>query len=127
MTIGQRIRQKRKENGLTLKLLAEQCHISISFLCDIEQNRRRPSWDRLTDIARVLGVPVSYLLGEETESEAAAYPFYSYEHRSAEFREVLEKIGDFDSWKPEDKQELLMYLTVKKKLRSAARPKKRRK
>ena len=122
MTVGARIRSRRKECGLTLKMLSAKCGISVSFLSDIEHGRRNPSLDKLRTIAEGLYTTVSYLLGEEDaaqkKDESQLQAFYRPKDMSLEFREVLEKIEDFDSWSDEDKRELLTYLELKKKMRT---------
>jgi len=122
MTVGARIRSRRKECGLTLKMLSAKCGISVSFLSDIEHGRRNPSLDKLRTIAEGLDTTVSYLLGEEDaaqkKDESQLQAFYRPKDMSLEFREVLEKIEDFDSWSDEDKRELLTYLELKKKMRT---------
>jgi glutamate formiminotransferase len=60
MSIGSKIREKRRENKYTLKMLSEKCGLSVSFLSDIEKDRRKPSLDRLKDIADSLQVPVYF-------------------------------------------------------------------
>lgn len=121
MTIGDRIRNKRKENSLTLKRLSEKCGISVSFLSDIEKNRRRPSLDRLKDIAEGLDTTVSFLLGESiNEPEKENEPegkIYASKDKSLKFKEVLQKIEGFDNWSKEDKDELLTYLKLKERIR----------
>ena len=121
MTVGARIRSRRKECGLTLKMLSVKCNISVSFLSDIEHGRRNPSLDKLRAIAEGLDTTVSQLLGEEgttkKKGQLQQEVFYRSKDMSLEFREVLEKIEDFDSWSHEDKKELLTYLELKEKMR----------
>jgi transcriptional regulator with XRE-family HTH domain len=126
LTVGERIKRKRKEKGLPLKLLSGKCKLSISFLSDIEQGRRKPSLDRLKDIAEGLDTTVSFLLGEEKDTDKFRWQdrridnnIYSSEDKSQEFREVLEKIEGFDNWSYEDRVELLTYLKVKEKIRNS--------
>jgi Helix-turn-helix. len=119
LTVGDRIKEQRKEKKLTLRKLSERSGISISYLSDIEQNRRRPSLDRLTDIALGLGVSVSYLLGEQTKDAGSKPEIYSLADKSVHFREVLEKLDDFDFWEEKDQEELLTYLQIKKKIRDS--------
>jgi transcriptional regulator with XRE-family HTH domain len=129
VTIGKRIKDKRKNMGLTLKILSQRCGLSISYLSDIEQERRKPSLDRLSDIAEGLQTTVSYLLGEvqsdriiSLQNNDEEIRIYHTEERSQEFREVLQKIDNFENWSHQDKQELLTYLTVKEKIRKASKP-----
>lgn len=126
MTVGKRIKNKRKEKGLTLKLLSEKCGLSISFLSDIEQGRRKPSLERLKDIAAGLDTTISFLLAEEQKMEQSPGDeekklnnIYATEDKSQQFREVLQKIKGFDKWSYEDKEELIIYLKVKEKIRKS--------
>lgn len=59
-TFGDFISRKRKEKGMTLQLMSSQLGITVSYLSDIEHNRRYPPEDRLPRIASVLN-----LKGEE--------------------------------------------------------------
>lgn len=60
--LGQRIKELRKQNNLTLKQLASQSHISISYLSDIERGRCNPSLETLHNIAHALKTSPSYFL-----------------------------------------------------------------
>ncbi|NLI93935.1 MAG: helix-turn-helix transcriptional regulator [Peptococcaceae bacterium] len=126
MTVGERIKNRRKEQGITLSVLAEKCKLSISFLSDIEHGRRKPALDKLGSIAKGLETTVSFLLGEEPEEVERNEGYKELSEtgeRSLEFREVLEKIEGFEEWSHEDKQELLTYLKIKEKIR-CSKPKK---
>lgn len=65
MTLGERIKILRKNKNMTLRDLSQKVDISISFLSDIENDRSKPSLERLGDIAKALDTTVSYLLGED--------------------------------------------------------------
>ncbi|MDD4657997.1 MAG: cupin domain-containing protein [Eubacteriales bacterium] len=60
--MGSRIRQKRKERGLSLKNLAKAIDKTPSFLSQVERNLAEPSITSLRDIARALEVPIFYFL-----------------------------------------------------------------
>lgn len=62
LLIGQRIRNLRKDKGLTLNVLAEKIGFSKSFMSQIENLKRQPSIGTLTKIARALGVDTLYLI-----------------------------------------------------------------
>ena len=64
MSIGENIRLRRKERGLTQFELADLAHISRSYLGDVERGRYNPSVETLHQIAEVLNVPVSALMGD---------------------------------------------------------------
>jgi transcriptional regulator with XRE-family HTH domain len=68
MNVGDKLRQIRKEQKLTLRELNNLTNISISFLSDIENRRRNPSIDTLKIISKALNVEVSYFLDEDSSS-----------------------------------------------------------
>lgn len=57
MEIGEFIREKRKENKLTLKQLATKIELSYTYLSQIELGDRNASPEILEKIAKVLDVP----------------------------------------------------------------------
>lgn len=56
---GSRLRGLRKDRGLSLRELARCVGLSVSFICDIELDRRTPSGDTISELSRVLAVDVS--------------------------------------------------------------------
>lgn len=58
--LGERIRARRKELGLSLDELAAQTDLTASFLSLIERNLNNPSLDSLYRIAEALAVPPFY-------------------------------------------------------------------
>lgn len=60
--VGERIRQTRKERGLTQEQLAEACGLSTSFVGHIERGTRILSVDTLYQISLQLKVSTDYLL-----------------------------------------------------------------
>jgi len=72
-SFGERIRNKRREAGLTLDQLAEASGCSKSYVWELEnKNPPRPSADKLSSIAKALGTTSDYLLALDTEMEASA-------------------------------------------------------
>lgn len=68
MTIGERIKQLRKEHGLTQKDLAERCgYSSLTTINKIELGINSVPISVVEKIARVFGVSPSYLMGWENE------------------------------------------------------------
>lgn len=59
MTIGQRIKEIRKKNGLTQKKLAELSGLSVIGIQGIEYDQYTPRLDSLLKIAHALDVEVS--------------------------------------------------------------------
>ena len=60
--LGKRIREQRKNLGLTIENLAERCNKSESFIGNIERGDDTPSLTTLTIIANCLSVSFDYLL-----------------------------------------------------------------
>jgi len=65
-TLGDRVADLRKEEGLTQKELAERADISTPFVSDIENDKRNVSSSVLYQVAEALGTSLDYLMtGEE--------------------------------------------------------------
>lgn len=62
--IGQRVRQVRKENQLTLKQLAKGCDLSPNSISLVERGLVAPTVSTLCKIAHALGVPASLFFQE---------------------------------------------------------------
>lgn len=62
MNFGQRIRQKRKELGLTQAQVAEYFHISSVSVSEWERGQSKPDQNKLVPLARLLKTSVGYLL-----------------------------------------------------------------
>jgi transcriptional regulator with XRE-family HTH domain len=63
--IGERIRERRQELGLSLRALAEEVDLTASFLSQIERAQAEPSIRSLRKIADALGVSLFYFLAED--------------------------------------------------------------
>ncbi|MGH1377092.1 MAG: helix-turn-helix domain-containing protein [Alphaproteobacteria bacterium] len=63
MTIGDRIREKRKLKDWTLEYLAEKISSSKSYVWEIENNKKSISAEKLMNIAKALETTTDYLLG----------------------------------------------------------------
>lgn len=68
--LGFRIRQLRKEKGLTQEELAEKAKVSVSFIGHIERMEKQPSVLTLIDIAKALEISLDFLiLGRRNECD----------------------------------------------------------
>ena len=67
--MGSRIKSARKQQGLTLEVLAEKIGISRNFLWEIEAGRKAPALNTLYNLGMVLGISIDYLLGVSTEKK----------------------------------------------------------
>lgn len=71
--LGERIREQRQKNGLTLEKLASAVESSKSYIWELEnKDVARPSAEKLRLIAIALGTTVDYLLTAEDVSEEDA-------------------------------------------------------
>ena len=61
-TIGSRIRELRRKIGLSAAALGTKAGTHESYVIHVESGRLAPAVDMLKKLAKVLGVPVSYLL-----------------------------------------------------------------
>ena len=67
--VARRLRELRRERGITLSALSELVGISAPHLSRLEKGERQPSIGTLLQIARVYGVSVSHLVEEHDESD----------------------------------------------------------
>jgi len=67
--IGDNIKAFRKKAKMTQMELAKKANISRSYLADVERNRYNPSFDTLKSIASALNIPVSSLIGEDSNDK----------------------------------------------------------
>jgi transcriptional regulator with XRE-family HTH domain len=65
--LGDRIRSKRLEKGLSLREVAEKAGLTASFLSQVERDIAEPSITSLRRIAQALGVPIFYFLLDSAE------------------------------------------------------------
>ena len=65
MNIGQRIKQLRIKNNLTLEELASRCELTKGFLSQLERDLTSPSISTLNDIVEALGMTLAQFFQEE--------------------------------------------------------------
>ena len=61
-TCGQRIRQERKQMGMSMRDLAANAGISVGYLCDVENDKRNIGSEKLLQIVKVLRSSMDYLM-----------------------------------------------------------------
>jgi transcriptional regulator with XRE-family HTH domain len=67
-TLGERLRELRETNRLSLRHLAARVHITAPYLSDIELDRRHPSDKVLVDLARALHTSIDELRQHDPKS-----------------------------------------------------------
>lgn len=65
MEIGQRIKQLRTQNKLTLEELASRCELSKGFISQVERDLTSPSIATLSDIVEALGINLAQFFKED--------------------------------------------------------------
>ncbi len=61
MLLGERIRARRRQLGLTLKAVSGASGLSIAYLSQVERQQANPTVTALSSVARALGVKLSFL------------------------------------------------------------------
>ena len=95
--LGEKLRELRKQRGLTLDKLAELAGLSKSYLWELENREsQRPSAEKLTALADALGVAAAYFLEEyvrapEERPLDEAF-FRGYQKLEPDAKEQLRKI-----------------------------------
>ncbi|MTI81993.1 MAG: helix-turn-helix domain-containing protein [Firmicutes bacterium] len=69
MTLGERIKQLRLNNNLSVRQLAQQVGVTASFIYQLEQNKVSPSFSTLKSIANALNTSISLLIEEKLPEE----------------------------------------------------------
>ena len=72
MELGEAIKARRAERGLTLEGLAARCGVSRAMLSEIERGAKTPTIRVVGQIAAGLGTTVARLIGEEPEGDERA-------------------------------------------------------
>lgn len=70
---GQRLREQRKQRGLSIEQLAEKLDITSHYLGDIERGLKYPSMDTFIRIVNVLEVPADTFLRDDALPSGQAF------------------------------------------------------
>ena len=97
--LGEKLNALRKQQGLTLDKLADAAGMSKSYLWELEnRDSQRPSAEKLTALADVLGVTVAYFIEDdvrEPEERHKDENFYrNYQQLDPTAKEQLRLILD---------------------------------
>ena len=95
--IGTKIRQLRKERGLSLDQLATLAETSKSYLWELENRETaNPTMDKVAKIADKLGVTAEFLLNDDeaepSESDADQVFFRNYKKLPAPTKQQIQDI-----------------------------------
>lgn len=78
MTVGQKIRQLRKDKGLSQEQLGQQLLVSRQTVSQWEMDETVPTLDNVLRLRQLFGVSVDAILGMEEEPQEAPAPRESY-------------------------------------------------
>lgn len=97
--LGEKIRELRKKQNLTLDKLAEAAGLSKSYLWELENRESQsPSAEKLLAIADQLGVSTDYFLEDDVRAPEEKHLdeafFRGYKNLDSENKEQLRKILD---------------------------------
>lgn len=67
-TIGEKIAEYRRKNGLTLRDFAKQTNLSTALLSQLERNIGNPTLSILSTLAEAMGISVSELVEQKVEN-----------------------------------------------------------
>lgn len=104
MTVGNSIKTCRKAAGLTQAELGEKLGVGQYIIAKWETGVNNPAPDDLTKIAKILGVSVAALFGEQAPTgNTTQPPPPEARTRAAQMQKVFEKL------KPADQRALLKH------------------
>lgn len=111
-TIGERIRDARKEKKYTQKALAQELQLSGNYVYLIEAGKENPSPRTVRDIAKVLGVNEKWIItgeGEMNDPDALEKEANSYIEslfdKDYPFRDLIISImKTYNELEPKDKE-----------------------
>jgi transcriptional regulator with XRE-family HTH domain len=72
--IGKRIKASRINKKFTLEQLAKETGFTRGYLSRIEKSEKSPPLGTLGIIARVLGITISFLVGEQSRGKSTCCP-----------------------------------------------------
>jgi transcriptional regulator with XRE-family HTH domain len=111
-TIGPRLRETRRANGVSQESLAEKTGVAVTTIIRIEQGRAKPKFETIWKFAEALGVDPKQLaygdgdeIGEKSESEAAFYDRVAEDFRTGARDMVnrLRQLEDLESLSVKDR------------------------
>ena len=95
--LGNRVREARKECGLTQKELADQTGLAVKTVQDIEKGRKNPTYETLTRLMGRLGMPPDIVFHSRvtTPTEEMKYFLENFQLCDPKGQEILLKTLHF--------------------------------
>ena len=79
--IGKRIRYYRIQNGITQERLAFEIHTSAAYVSCIERGTKKPSLQKLVEIAEILDISVEDLITSPSQGKDAPHNLEDFVNR----------------------------------------------
>jgi transcriptional regulator with XRE-family HTH domain len=127
-TIGQRLRARRVQLGLTLAEVADKAKLSLPYVSNLERGRGNPTLDALGALARALDIPLASLVGDEGPVKplqvvlASAPPSLLQFSRSADFQETVAELAERQDESVEAMRQKLLVGMASSPQRSSGEP-----
>ena len=127
-TIGERLRARRVELGLTLAEVAEKAGLSLPYVSNLERGRGNPTLEALGALARALDVPLGTLVGDSGPIEplqvvlASAPPSLLQFSRSPDFQETVQDLAERQGESVEAMRQKVLVGLVSSPQRSSGEP-----
>lgn len=90
LVLGNRLRVLRKKSGLTQQALADKIGVSKASISGYESGKKKPTYEKLTEIAYALEVDINYFLGKNYKIKTDDGREYSFSMVSSEAEFLLE-------------------------------------
>ena len=93
-SLKEKLRRLRQEKKLSLEELAQKTQSSKSYLWELEQGLKKPSAEKLSELAKFFGVPMDYLMddNDNTNQNTATRIFTRVNNLSEENQKKIESI-----------------------------------
>ena len=103
----ERFAQLLELNGLTTSEVARKSGVSTTTFSDWKHGKSRPKQDKLTKIAKALGVSANYLSGEITWEEEVSRQFEEKKKTNLELALIVNEV---DKLQPEQQAKVQDYI-----------------
>lgn len=90
-SLKEKLRRLRQEKKLSLEELAQQIQSSKSYLWELEQGLKKPSAEKLAELAKFFGVSMDYLM-DDKDNATASRIFTRVNNLSEEDQKKIESI-----------------------------------
>ncbi|HFI0682456.1 TPA: helix-turn-helix domain-containing protein [Streptococcus suis] len=114
MSVGEKIKQLRKEKGLTMVELGELIGAPQSAISNWEKGDNLPNVGRLKKLADIFGISVEELLGEQTMTTTQLIRNWVHArnihtaHPKDQFLKVVEEVGEIGAGLARGDRDLIM-------------------